>query len=156
MKTLYPYVVSACLAGEFCRYDGGSNAHPTVCELVERELALPICPEYLAGLPIPRPPCEQRQGRVVNCNGLDVTEAFQRGVELAMDLVRQYGCRRAVLKARSPSCGVGMVYDGSFRKQLIPGDGLWALQLRQAGIALGTEETLSPDAICRALGVHTW
>ena len=151
MKTSYLYVVSACLSGEPCRYDGGNNAHPVVCELVEQGLALPVCPEFLAGLPIPRPQCEQLHGRVVNHNGLDVTEAFQRGTKLAMDLVRQHGCRRAVLKARSPSCGVGMVYDGSFSKRLIPGDGLWARQLRQVGISLDTEETVPPDEICHAL-----
>jgi Uncharacterized conserved protein len=135
------YVVSACLAGQFCRYDGGSNPDPQVIRLVEQGLALPLCPEALSGLPCPRPPCEQRGDRVLCRGGTDVTWAFIQGAETALALAREAGCRVAVLKARSPSCGVGHVYDGTFSKRLVPGDGLWAARLRAAGLIVHTEET---------------
>ncbi len=137
----YTYVVSACLAGECCRYDGGSNPDPAVIRLVEQGLALPVCPERLADLPCPRSPCEVQGDKVVNRDGEDLTEAFLRGAELAMALTRRHGCSRAVLKARSPSCGSGMIYDGSFSKRLIPGDGLWTRLLRQSGMDIQSEET---------------
>ena len=139
------YVVSACLAGQFCRYDGGSNPDARVIRLVEQGLALPLCPEALSGLPCPRPPCEQRGDRVVCLDGTDVTRAFIQGADAAVALALKAGCRIAVLKARSPSCGVGSVYDGTFSKRLVAGDGLWAARLREAGLTVHTEETFSPE-----------
>ena len=96
------YVVSGCLAGLSCRYDGGSKPCEAVRRLVEDGLAVTACPESLSGLPVPRPPCEQRDGRVVMRTGEDVTEAFERGAERAMRIVREHGCTAAILKARSP------------------------------------------------------
>lgn len=151
------YVVSGCLAGLACRYDGGSNPCPRVVRLVEAGLAVPLCPESLSGLPVPRPPCEQCASgpehddiRVFSRDGRDLTAAFLLGAERAFRAARAAGCREAILKARSPSCGVGQVYDGTFSRSLRPGDGLWARLLRQAGFALWTEENLPPEEAASA------
>lgn len=140
-------VVSACLAGVACRYDGRALPHPLVLELVRRRQALPLCPEQLGGLPTPRPPCEavpQASGRrVLTADGVDVTEALAAGAAQAFELVRMAGCWRAILKSRSPSCGAGLVYDGSFTGRLAPGDGLFAALLRHHGVALLTDEDLA-------------
>lgn len=146
------YVVSGCLAGCACRYDGGSNPCPQVVRLVAAGLAVPLCPESLSGLPVPRPPCEQCATgperddiRVLSRDGQDLTAAFARGAERALRAALAVGCREAILKSRSPSCGVGQVYDGTFSRSLRPGDGLWARLLRQAGFTLWTEEDLPPE-----------
>lgn len=145
------YVVSGCLAGLCCRYDGGSNPCPEVVQLVEAGLAVPVCPESLSGLPVPRAPCEQvlcgpdqNEIRVLSRDGADVTHAFELGARRALEAALATGCRGAILKARSPSCGVGAVYDGSFSHTLRPGDGLWARLLREAGFRLWTEDDLPP------------
>ena len=145
------YVVSGCLAGLCCRYDGGSNPCPQVVRLVKAGLAVPVCPESLSGLPVPRPPCEQvREApgdriRVLSRSGEDVTAAFELGARRALEAALVVGCRAAILKARSPSCGVGAVYDGTFSHTLRLGDGLWARLLREAGFSLWTEDELPPD-----------
>ena len=141
---LFPYVVSACLAGLACRYDGGSNACGVVVALVRAGLAVPACPETLGGLPVPREPCEQRAGRVVGRDGVDRTEAFLRGSRKALAVALAHGCRAAILKSRSPSCGCGRIYDGTFTRTLIPGMGTWARLLQEAGLELYTEENLPP------------
>ncbi|MBO4313558.1 MAG: DUF523 domain-containing protein [Desulfovibrio sp.] len=138
------YVVSACLAGLACRYDGGSNACGAVVALVRAGLAVPACPATLGELPVPREPCEQRDGRVVSRDGIDRTEAFLRGSRKALDVALAHGCRAAILKSRSPSCGCGRIYDGTFTRTLIPGMGTWARLLREAGLELYTEENLPP------------
>lgn len=142
MKT--PYVVSACLAGVACRYDGGSNPCPEVLQLVQAGLAVPACPEALGGLPVPRPPCELKGGRVISRDGRDVTAAFLRGAHRALEIARRHGCTAAILKSRSPSCGFGQIHDGSFKRRLCPGQGVWAQLLREAGFALYSEENLPP------------
>ena len=139
------YVVSACLAGEACRYDGGSNPCEAVMQLVASGEALPVCPETLGGLTIPRPPCEQTGERVMSRDGTDVTAAFTRGAAAALELALAHGCTAAILKARSPSCGIDGVYDGSFGRRLVPGQGLWAAALARAGLALYSEEQLPPE-----------
>ena len=141
------YVVSGCLAGLSCRYDGGSKPCEAVRRLVEDGLAVTACPESLSGLPVPRPPCEQRDGRVIMRTGEDVTEAFERGAERAMHIVRKHGCTAAILKARSPSCGFGRIYDGSFTGATCEGEGLWARRLREAGLALYSEEALPSELV---------
>lgn len=129
-------LVSACLLGCPCRYDGQGKKHPEVEALRTRGHELiPVCPEVQGGLPTPRPPAERhRDGRVVNQEGTDVTEAYQAGAKLAFKTALEQGCELAVLKERSPSCGSGEIYDGTFSRRLIPGDGVTAQQLRQAGI----------------------
>ena len=132
-------VVSACLAGVACRYDGTAFSCPTLASMVETGRAIAVCPEVLGGLPIPRPPAEIRDGRVVTAAGQDVTEAYRTGGLTAVNIAIQNRCERAILKSRSPSCGVGLIYDGSFSGRLVAGNGVFADYLRQAGIPSYTE-----------------
>lgn len=136
------FVVSACLAGRKCRYDGGSRPCGAVISLVEEGRALPVCPESLSGLPVPREPCEQKQGRVVSRNGEDVSQEFELGASRAFEIAVASGVRKAILKARSPSCGVGKIYDGSFGKRLVAGNGLFAARLIVAGFEVRDEDNL--------------
>jgi uncharacterized protein YbbK (DUF523 family) len=133
-------LVSACLAGAPCRYNGRGFICPSVAALVAAGKAIAVCPEVLGGLSTPRPPAEIVAGRVVTVVGEDVTAAYQAGAQLALKLASKAGCRTAILKARSPSCGCGQIYDGSFSGRLIPGDGVFAALLKQAGIVVQTEE----------------
>lgn len=137
------FVVSACLSGQPCRYDGGSNACTEVIRLIEEGVAVPLCPEQLGGLPIPRSPCEMCNGMVISQDGHDCTAAFQLGAERALQLAQNAGCTMAILKARSPSCGANGIYDGTFTKQLVSGEGLWANILRQAGFLIFTDEDIA-------------
>ena len=139
------YIVSACLAGERCRYDGGDNTCEFVARLVKEGRAVPVCPELLGGLDTPRSPCERSGGRVINRDGQDVTLAFEHGAALAVAVAREKGCNAAILKCRSPSCGFGRIYDGTFSHTFCPGDGVWAALLRAAGFALYSEEALPSD-----------
>ncbi|UZP66445.1 DUF523 domain-containing protein [Desulfovibrio mangrovi] len=134
------YVVSACLAGCHCRYDGEATPDERVLQLIREGKALPLCPEQLGGLPTPRPPFELLDGRAVDCNGNDITPAMLRGVEEAMHLVQLAGCTKAVLKSRSPSCGFGTIYDGTFSGTRITGNGLFADRLHKAGLIVHTED----------------
>ena len=127
-------IVSACLAGFPCRYDGKARPRAGVMELVKAGKAIPVCPEQLGGLPTPRPSCEILAGRVVDQTGMDRTEAFHRGAQAVLDLAKTYGATRALLQNRSPSCGSGWIYDGTFSKKLIQGDGITARLLRENGI----------------------
>ncbi|MDD4702393.1 MAG: DUF523 domain-containing protein [Desulfovibrio sp.] len=139
------YIVSACLAGIACRYDGRANTCPEVQQMVEAGRAIPACPEFLGGLATPRPPCEITRGRVLTRDGQDVTQHFLLGAQAATEFALQQGCTAAILKNRSPSCGNGQVYDGTFSGVLVKGDGVWVEHLRQAGIALFNEENLPTD-----------
>ncbi len=138
-------MVSACLAGTPCRYDGRSNLRPEIAALVESGEAVPVCPEVLGGLPTPRTPSERRGERVVSAEGDDVTGEFSAGAEAALYIAEECGCSAAVLKARSPSCGCGRIYDGTFTHTLVDGDGLFAALLRKKGFQLFTEETFSAE-----------
>ena len=127
-------LVSACLLGVPCRYDGGAKPDGRVLALLARHECIPVCPEQLGGLPTPRPPAERRGGTVVTAAGADVTEQYRRGAEAALALARLYGCQAAVLKERSPSCGRGTIHDGGFSGGLTAGDGVTAELLEAAGI----------------------
>ena len=127
-------LVSACLLGCPCRYDGASKPHPAVLALAERHALVPVCPEQLGGLPTPRPPAERRRDRVMTEAGADVTAQYRRGAEAALALARTLRCQAAVLKERSPSCGHGAIYDGTFTRALTAGDGVTAALLSANGI----------------------
>ena len=131
-------LISACLLGERCRYDGGTNALPEALLAALRESyeLLPVCPERDGGMPTPRIPSERRGGAVVNRAGEDVTAYFARGAELAVQKAAGCACRLALLKERSPSCGSGLIYDGSFTGTLVDGYGLAAERLTAAGVAV--------------------
>jgi len=135
------FVVSLCLVGINCTYRGGNNRFQPAVDLLMAGRAIPVCPEQLGGLPTPRIPAEIYAGRVVDQTGRDVSTAFYKGVEEAWRLVCLAGCRRALLKFGSPSCGCGGVYDGSFSHRLIPGDGIFAAVLKKNGIPVETERS---------------
>ena len=135
-------LISACLLGCACRYDGKSKPHPLAVELARRGLAVPVCPEQLGGLPTPRKPSERQGGRVVMADGRDVTAEYRRGAEETLHRARLYGCPAAVLKERSPSCGKGQIYDGTFTGTLTAGDGVTAELLTAGGIKVYGESEL--------------
>jgi uncharacterized protein YbbK (DUF523 family) len=135
-------IVSACLAGYRCRYDGKTVPNEEIVALIKRGEAIPACPEMLGGLPCPRVPSERSADgtRVITREGGDVTEAFRIGAEETLRLARLYGCDRAILKARSPSCGCGLIYDGTFSGTLREGDGVAAALLRENGITVTVKD----------------
>lgn len=135
-------LVSACLLGCSCRYDGVSRAHPLAEQLAERYELVPVCPEQMGGLPTPRPPAERRGERVVTRAGDDVTAQYRRGAEEALRLCRLLGCEAAVLKERSPSCGHGEIYDGTFSRTLVPRDGTAAELLEDHGVPVYGESRI--------------
>ena len=131
-------IVSACLAGYRCRYDGKIVPDAEIVALVKAGKAIPVCPEMMGGLPCPRIPSERTadDSRVITKEGGDVTEAFRTGAEETLRMARLYGCTQAILKAKSPSCGVGQIYDGTFSGTLRTGFGVTAQLLRENGIAV--------------------
>ena len=131
-------LISACLLGDECKYSGGSNALPeeTIEKLRTRYRLIPVCPETAGGLPTPRDPSERLGERVVSCRGADVTAQFKKGAEAALTLARRYGCTTALMKEHSPSCGSGLIYDGSFSGKLVEGDGCAAELLKAAGVSV--------------------
>ena len=133
-------LVSKCLAGFNCRYDGGNNLVPEIKQLFDSGLSVSVCPEQLGGLPTPRIPSERIGGRVVNREGADVTAEFTAGAEAALQIALELGCRTAILKSRSPSCGKGCIYNGKFTGERVPGNGVTADLLLQHGIEVLTEE----------------
>ena len=135
-------LISACLLGCACRYDGKSKPHPLAVELARRGLAVPVCPEQLGGLPTPRKPSERQGGRVVMADGRDVTAEYRRGAEEALSLLEFFHAEGAVLKERSPSCGKGVIYDGSFSGALTEGDGVFAQLLRERGVPVYGESEI--------------
>ena len=134
-------LVSACFLGCPCRYDGKSKPCDAVLALMEEHTLIPVCPEQMGGLATPRPPAECKAEGVFTESGADVTVQYRRGAEEALRLAKLYGCTHAILKERSPSCGSSGIYDGSFSRTLIPGDGVTASLLRQNDITvLGESE----------------
>ena len=142
-------LVSRCLLGEPCRYDGRGIRSPAMEALRKAgHTLIPVCPEVLGGLPTPRPPAElQSDGRVVNRLGEDVTGRYQAGAQAALNIARAKGCTLAVLKARSPSCGSRQIYDGTFTGTRVPGQGVTARLLIQAGIRVLDEEELESGGL---------
>lgn len=127
-------LVSACLLGVSCRYDGKSKPNENVIALKDRYNLIPVCPEIMGGLPTPRKASEIQGSQVVMGNGTNVTKEYRKGAEEVLRLCRLFGCKRAVLKEKSPSCGCGKVYDGTFSGKLIDGNGITAKLLMENGI----------------------
>ena len=139
-------LISACLLGVECKYSGGSNALPeeTIEKLRTRYRLIPVCPT-------PRDPSERLGERVVSCRGADVTAQFKKGAEAALTLARRYGCTTALMKEHSPSCGSGLIYDGSFSGKLVKGDGCAAELLKAAGVSVvGENMTELLTMACKA------
>ncbi len=145
-------LVSACLIGVHCRYDGKCQNIPEFMDklpiLMKDYNLVPVCPEVFGGMTTPRLPSEILDGRVVNIQGEDVTDNFVRGANEAVRLARLYNCRYAILKKRSPSCGSGMVYDGKFSKTLTEGDGIATSLLKQQGVIVLDEDNCF-EKLCR-------
>lgn len=129
-------LVSACLLGENCKYNGGNNKNEKVISLAEKHTLIPICPECFAGLPIPRVPSEIKNGKVFSRDGKDLTDKFKDGAEKALYVAEESGCQIAILKERSPSCGFGAIYDGSFTGKTVSGNGIAAQLLYDSGITI--------------------
>ena len=135
-------LVSACLLGVPCRYDGAAKASAEMAGLLERHTCIPICPEQLGGLSTPRLPSERRGDGVFAKDGADVTAQFRRGAEVTLQIARLYGCQAAVLKEKSPSCGAGVIHNGRFDGGLVDGDGVAAALLAENGIPVYGESRI--------------
>ena len=135
-------MVSACLLGENCKYNGGNNYSPELIRLLEGHTVIPVCPEVLGGLPVPRPSAEIVNGTVMNVKGENVDAAFRLGAEKALVLAEQDRPDLIVLQSRSPSCGVKQIYDGTFSGRKIPGQGLFAAAAAKAGFRVADIEEI--------------
>lgn len=139
-------LVSACLAGINCKYNGKNNYNEKVAEMVKKGEAIPICPEQLGGLPTPRNPSEIKQinGKtcVINNKGEDVTKEFQLGAKEVLKLAKKMEIKKAILQARSPSCGTEQIYNGNFENKLIDGNGITAQLLLENNIEVINSETI--------------
>ena len=135
-------LVSACLLGVCCRYDGESKPNFKVIKLREKFTLIPICPEVDGGLPTPRTPSERVGDKVLMRDGKDVSANYLAGAEAALARAESFSCTAAILKARSPSCGSGEIYDGTFSGRLTAGDGVAAELLKKNGISVYTEDEI--------------
>lgn len=126
-------MVSACLLGQKCKYNGGDNYSEKVVAFTEGHEVVPVCPEVLGGLSVPRPPCEIVRGVVTDADGVNRDQAFRDGAALGLRLAQEKQVDLVILQSRSPSCGVGRIYDGTFSGKLIEGDGVFAALLRENG-----------------------
>ena len=135
-------LISACLLGENCKYDGGNNLNKPLLNLLKWHSLYPVCPEMMGGLSVPRVPSERKGDRVLNKEGEDVTAQYIKGADLALKTAKENNCYIAILKARSPSCGKGVIYDGSFNRTTVFRDGVTAELLFKNGIEVYTEEEI--------------
>lgn len=135
-------LISACLVGDKTRYDGHTNYNPKIEALLEKYELVPFCPEVEGGLTTPREPSEKQGNKVVMKNGRDVTRQFEKGAELALNIVDYLGIKIAILKDGSPSCGSTEIHDGSFTGRKIPGNGVTAELLKRKGIKVLTENEI--------------
>ena len=137
-----PIAVSACLLGESCRYDGLSVRNDAVFRMAGAYTHVAICPEQLGDLPTPRTPAERVGEHVLTAKGADVTAAYERGAVRSLDIIRRAGARLAILKSKSPTCGCGHIYDGTFTGHLVPGDGVAASLFKREGITVVDEKLI--------------
>lgn len=136
-------LISACLMGIKCRYDGKQKKIPELDRLMESYVLIPVCPEVLGGLPTPRVPSERRGEAVVTRDGRDVTENYRQGARESLRICQMTHTDCALLKERSPSCGFGSIYDGTFTGTLCPGDGVCAALLKQHGVRVYGESQVT-------------
>ena len=139
-------LVSACLLGKNCKYNGGNNYNAAVVEFVKDKEVLAICPEMMAGMGCPRTPIEIVDGVLMDREGNNVDASMRKAVAQAMEMVRKEDIRCAVLQSRSPTCGVNQIYDGSFSGKLIPGSGVLAQALKDAGYQVIDAEDIKAGA----------
>ena len=135
-------LISACLIGDKCKYDGHTNYTPAYQQLLEKYELVPFCPEVEGGLSTPRKPSERKGDRVINNAGKDVTKQFVEGAQKALNICKYLDIKIAILKENSPSCGSHQIYDGNFNNKLIKGEGVTAELLRKNGITVYTESQI--------------
>lgn len=135
-------LISGCLLGLKCRYDAKEKKLSEIEKLIELYNLIPVCPEQLGGLPTPRIPAERVKDRVITQVGVDVTKEYQIGAEEALKIAKLYNCKKAILKEKSPSCGCGKIYDGTFSRNLIVGNGVTAELLLKNGIEVFGESEI--------------
>ena len=136
-------LVSGCLLGENCKYNGGNNYNPRVVEFLKGKEVISICPEMMAGMGCPRNPIEIVDGVLTDCHGKNVDSLIRKSVMEIMDRIRDEEIQCAILQSRSPTCGVNQVYDGTFSGKLIPGSGIFAKSLMDAGYLVIDGEDIS-------------
>lgn len=134
-------LVSACLLGICCRYDGMSKPNEAIICMMKDDILLPVCPEQLGGLPTPRDAAQIVNDKVITQCGKDVTAKFQKGAREVLKIAGLYNIEKAIFKQRSPSCGAGIIYDGTFSGKVINGDGVTTQLLKRNGIEVITEES---------------
>lgn len=135
-------LISGCLLGLKCRYDAKEKKLPEIEKLIESYNLIPVCPEQLGGLPTPRIPAERVKDRIITQVGVDVTKEYQIGAEEALEIAKLYNCKKAILKEKSPSCGCGKIYAGTFSRNLIVGNGVTADLLLKNGIEVFGESEI--------------
>lgn len=138
MKSKEKILVSGCLLGLNCKYDGGNNYSKAIDDFLKNYEVIPICPEIMGGLPTPRIPSEKIGDKVITKDGIDVTEQYKKGAKECLFLAKKYNIKKALLKLRSPSCGSNKIYDGTFTHTIIDGDGITAKLLKENGIEIIT------------------
>ena len=138
MKNKEKILVSSCLLGLNCKYNGGNNYSKEIDEYLKDYEVIPICPEIMGGLPTPRIASERLGDKVITKDGKDVTEQYKKGAEECLYLAQKYDVKKALLKLRSPSCGIGKIYDGTFTHTLVDGNGVAAELLKNNGIEIIT------------------
>ena len=136
-------LVSGCLLGENCKYNGGNNYNPRVVEFLKDKEVISICPEMMAGMGCPRNPIEIVDGVLTDCHGKNVDSLIRKSVMEIMERIRDEEIQCAVLQSRSPTCGVNQVYDGTFSGKLIPGSGIFAKSLMDTGYLVIDGEDIS-------------
>ena len=136
-------LVSGCLLGENCKYNGGNNYNPRVVEFLKDKEVISICPEMMAGMGCPRNPIEIVDGVLTDCHGKNVDSLIRKSVMEIMERIRNEEIQCAILQSRSPTCGVNQVYDGTFSGKLIPGSGVFAKSLMDAGYLVIDGEDIS-------------
>lgn len=146
------YIVSACLTGIDCTYKGGNKQKPAVKRLAEKGMAIPVCPEVMGGLTTPRENSEIDDGggeevlagsaKVISVSGKDLTQNYVRGALMILDIAKRSGIKRAILKSKSPACGCGRIYDGTFRKVLTKGNGVLTALLLKHSFTVRTEHDI--------------
>lgn len=129
-------LVSACLIGRPCRYDGKHQQREEMMKLHAEGRTVPVCPEEMGGLPTPRPPAERQGDKVITNQGVDVTSAYQKGATEAAEIATAHGIDEAYLKSKSPMCGCNKIYDGQFKGQLVDGDGVLTEMLKKNGVKI--------------------
>lgn len=136
------YIVSACLIGVNCKYNNENNENELVINFLKDKKFIPVCPEQLGGLKTPRDPAEIIGDKVIDINGIDVTYNFKKGAKETLKIARACNCKIAILKEKSPSCGVKKIYDGSFSDRIIYGEGVTSRLLKENGIEVMSENEI--------------